>query len=178
MRIGAKIVLDTGLDAAHDGLASLADSSWMMSLPGRAACDPEHPAGRARRRIPGAHGGPGLVAVTFGALPTVPGSFRGLPVHWESVELADALAILLAGEITLTQGMCGGHSTLAMTGFCRLLPATGGSTDEARLTLLKEVAKSFITSVAVDVVTSADPGHQLVPMGPASAWVNGQRSAA
>jgi hypothetical protein len=81
MRIGAKIMLSTGLDAARDGLASLADASWLMSLPLRQEAHHGHPAGRARPGLPAPGSGTGLVAVTFGALPTAPRPAGALPVH-------------------------------------------------------------------------------------------------
>jgi len=179
MRIGAKIMLSTGLDAARDGLASLADSSWMMSLPPHPdTCHGGHPAGRARPGPAGSAGEAGLIAVTFGAVPAAPGSSESLPVQWESVELDDALDMLLAGNITPAPAAPPGHSTLTLAGFCRLLHATGGGPEQVRVDLLKEAALSFITCVAVAVASYADPGHQPQPPGPASSWVNGQRSAA
>ena len=51
MRIGATIMLNMGLNTARDGLAELAETSWMMSLPGSShAPEPPggHPAGRGR----------------------------------------------------------------------------------------------------------------------------------
>lgn len=169
-------MLDAGLDAARDGLASLADSSWMMSLPPR----PDtyrggHPAGSARPDATDSSGA-GLIAVTFGGVPAAPGSSESLPVQWESVDLHDALDMLLAGNITPASAASPGHTTLTLAGFCRLLPATGAGPEQARVDLLKEVARSFITSVAGAVADYAEPGHQ--PPGPASSWVNGQRSAA
>ena len=60
---GRKIILETGMDAARDGLADLAGVNWMMSLPLRQAA-------YAGRMPPGlcADGGAGLVAVVFGDL--------------------------------------------------------------------------------------------------------------
>jgi hypothetical protein len=175
MRIGAKIMLSTGLDAASGGLASLAGSSWMMSLSqqqGAYHCG--HPAGRGRPGLSGPGGGAGLVAVTFGAPLAVPGSPGSLPVQWESVELGDAFAVLLAGDVTVAAAASQGHSTLALAGFCRLLPAADGGNKQDRVDLLKEVARSFITSVADAVASYADPSHLPQPPGPASSWVNGR----
>lgn len=169
-------MLNTGLDAARAGLASLADSSWMMSLPQQQAAHPcGHPAGNARPGPPGSGGGSGLVAVTFGA--PAPGSAGALAVQWESVEPCDALAVLLVGDIILGPAPAAspGQSTLVLAGLCRLLPAAGGGDEQARVEFLKEVARSFITSVAVAVASSADPGHQPQPPGPASSWAYGQR---
>ena len=62
-------MLNIGLDTARNGLAELADTGWMMSLPRQ---DPRsgHPAGQGR---PAASGG--AIAVTFGKL-AVPGRGR------------------------------------------------------------------------------------------------------
>jgi hypothetical protein len=178
MRIGAKIMLNTGLDAARAGLASLADSSWMMALPQQqAAYACGHPAGSPRTGLPGIGGGTGLVAVTFGAPTAAPASSGSLAVQWESMEPCDALAVLLVGDIILGPAPAAspGQSTLVLAGFGRLLPAAGGGNEQARVEFLKEVARSFITSVAVAVASSADPGHQPQPPGPASSWAYGQR---
>jgi len=176
MRIGAKIMLNTGLDAARAGLASLADSSWMMTLPHRQATHPSgHPAGSTRPGLPGIGGGTGLVGVTFGAPAAAPGSSGSLAVQWESMEPCDALAVLLVGDIVLAPAASPGQSTLVLAGLCRLLPAVGGGNEQARVEFLKEVARSFITSVAVAVANSADPGHRPQPPGPASSWAYGQR---
>lgn len=178
MRIGAKIMLNTGLDAACAGLASLADSSWIMTLPQQQAAHPSgHPAGSAGPARPGIGGGTGLVAVTFGTSAAAPGSSGSLAVQWESVEPCDALAVLLVGDIILGPALAAslGQSTLVLAGFCWLLPAAGGGNEQARVEFLKEVARSFITSVAVAVASSAGPGHQPQPPGEASSWVYGQR---
>jgi hypothetical protein len=174
MRIGAKIMLSTGLDGARDGLASLADCCWMMTLPQRGAYHHGHPAGRGRPGLPESDAGAGLVAVTFGPPPESPGAWASLSVHWESVELGDTLTVLLAGDITPAPAAVPGHTTLALTGFCRLLPAIDGGGEQARMDLLKEAARSFITSVAVAVGNRAEPGRESQPPGPASAWVNGR----
>jgi hypothetical protein len=173
MRIGAKIMLSSELDAMRDGLASLADSSWVMNLPQRQGAYYRHPAGRARRGLPGSDAGTWLIAVTFGVTPEAFGSSGTLPVHWESVELGDALAMLMAGNITLGPAASPWCSSLALGGFCRLLPVADGGDEQARVDLLKKVARSFITDVAVAVASSAGPSNHPHTPGPASSWVNG-----
>jgi hypothetical protein len=174
MRIGAKIMLSSGLDAACDGLASLADSSWMMTLPQQQdVYRYGHPAGLARPGLPRLGGGAGLVAVTFGAPLTAPGSSGTLPVQWESVELGDAFTVLLAGNIDLAPAAPQGHSTLSLAGFCRLLHLADVDDEQAKVDLLENMARSFIMSVAVAVADFASPGHQPQPPGPATSWVNG-----
>lgn len=178
MRIGAKIMLNTGLDAARAGLASLADSTWMMTLPQQPAAHPSgHPAGSTRPGRPGIGGGAGLVAVTFEPAAAAPGSAGSLAVQWESVEPCDGLAVLLVGDIILAPAPAAspGQSMLVLAAFSRLLPAAGGGDEQPRVEFLKEVARSFITSVAVAVAGSADAGHQPQPPGPASSWAYGQR---
>lgn len=178
MRIGAKIMLNIGLDAARAGLASLADSTWMMTLPQQQAVHPSgHPAGSARPGRPGIGGGTGLVAVTFEPAAAALGSSGSLAVQWESVEPRDSLAVLLVGDIVLgpAPATSPGQSTLVLAGYSRLLPAAGGGDEQARVGFLKEVARSFITSVAVAVASSADPRHQPQPPGPASSWAYSQR---
>lgn len=171
-------MLNTGLDAARAGLASLEGSSWMMTLPQQQAAHPSgHPAGSVRPGLPGIGRGTGLVAVTFEAPAATPGSSGSLAVQWESVEPCDALAVLLVGEIILGPAPAAspGQSTLVLAGFCRLLPADGGGNEQDRVEFLKAAARSFITSVAVAVAGSADAGHQPQPPGPASSWVYGER---
>jgi hypothetical protein len=176
MRIGAKIMLNAGLDAARDGLASLAEAGWLMSLPLRQEARHGHPAGCARAGLPAPGSGNGLVAVTFGALPVVPGAPGVLPVHWESVEPGDMLAVLLAGDITPAAATPGG-STLTLAGFCRLLPAGDGGYGQARLEAVKEAARLFITDVGAAVTPFTRPGQEPLPLGPAWAWLTGHRSA-
>lgn len=169
-------MLRTGLGAAHDGLVCLADSSWLMSLlPSEA--HREHPAGKARPGIPHPGSGHGLVAVTFGAPHAAPGYDGVLPVHWESVDRGDALAVLLAGDITLSLAAVPWNSSLALAGSCQLMPAaeTGSGCEQARLQVIREAARSFITSVAVAVARSADPGQEPSLPGPARSWVTGYR---
>lgn len=173
MRIGAKIMLNTGLDAARDGLAVIAGSGWMMRLPPQ---DPYngHPAGRARPGQRASGSWPQLVAVTFGTLH--PGSAGMLPVQWESVEPGDeSAALLLAGGLTLASAW--GHATLTLAGLCQLQPDPDGGYAQARLEAVRQAARSFITSVAVTIARSADPGQEQPP-GPAWSWLTGQRLSA
>lgn len=169
-------MLNTGLDAARAGLASLADSTWMMTLPRQQAAHPAgHPAGSTRPGRPGVGGGTGLVAVTFEPAAAAPGSRGSLSVQWESVEPCDALAVLLVGDIILAPAASPGQSMLVLAGFSRLLPVVDGGDEQARVEFLKGVARSFITSVAVALAGSADAGRQPQPPGPASSWAYGQR---
>jgi hypothetical protein len=176
MRIGAKIMLSTGLDAARDGLAGLADSGWLMRLPSRPEAGYGHPAGAALPGYRGPGGGAGLVAVMFGALPASSGSPGQLPVHWESLDPDDALALLLVGDITPAVA-AQGNSTLTLAGFCRLLPGAHGSYEQGRLDAVKEAVRSFITGVALAIAPSAGSGPEPPSPGPAWAWLTGQRSA-
>jgi hypothetical protein len=182
MRIGAKIVLNTGIDNARDGLAALADSGWMMNLPrrqeayyGPSAGHPTgHPAGRARPGLPASEGGPGPVAVTFGKPAPSGGSGTALPVQWESMELGDEFTVLLDGDITLTPAADQGHSTLTLAGFCRLpegtLTVDGYAQARAQVT---EAARTFMSSVAATAARCADPGGEPEPSGPAWSWLTG-----
>ena len=176
MVIGAKIMLSTGLDAAHDGLACLAGSSWLMSLLLWEA-HREHPAGKGRPGLPLPGSGHGLVAVTFEAPHAGPGYACALPVHWESVEPGDAFAVLLAGDITLSPAAAPWNSSLSLAGSCQLVPEAEieSGCGQARLQVVKEAARSFITSVAVAVARSAGPGPEPPPPGPARSWVTGYR---
>jgi hypothetical protein len=185
MRIGAKIMLSTELGAAREGLAGLADGSWLMNLLPQQEAHMRHPAGKGRPGLPGPGGGSGLVAVTFGTPPVAPGSAGALPVHWESLEPGDALAVLLAGDITLAPAAAEWNSTLALAGFCQLLPAAeaGSGYEQARLHAVREAARSFITSVAVAVAGSAGTGsagtgQEPQPPGPAWSWLTGYRTTA
>lgn len=183
MRIGAKIMLHTELDAARGQLASLTGTCWMMSLPPEGPRS-AHPAGRSLRAAPRSDSWPGLVAVTFGTPSAALGPAGPLPVHWESVELGRAPTVLLSGDITAVpapaQGQ--GQAGLALAGFCQLLPAAGAGSgdDQACLQALKEAARSFITTVAVAVTLACSAGRsqELPPPGPAWSWLTGQRSAA
>jgi hypothetical protein len=115
--------------------------------------------------------------VTFGTSQAAPGSAGILPVHWESVDPGDELAVLLVGTITLSPAAAQWNSTLTLSESCQLVPAaeTGSGCEEARLQVIKEATRSFITSVAVAVTPSAGPGQEPSPPGPASSWVTGYR---
>jgi hypothetical protein len=182
MRIGAKIILSTGIDTARDGLAELAGSGWMMNLPqrreahcGHSARHPTgHPAGHARPGLPGNGAEPGPVAVTFGKQAASAGSVAVLPVQWESVEPGDEFTVMLDGDITLAPADEQAHSTLALAGFCRLPHCDLIAEDYAlaRKQVI-EAVRTFITSVAVTVTCSAEPGREQGPPGPASSWLTG-----
>ena len=174
-------MLNTGLDTARDGLDVLAGSGWLMTVPQPHDVYHGHPAGRALPGRAAYGGGAGLVAVTFGTSLATSGSAGVLPVQWESVEPGGAFgALLVDGDITSAAAPAPGHSTLALSGSCRLLsvPAAESDDEQARLEVLKETARLFITSVAVAVTRSAGPGEQPQPPGPAWSWLTGQRSGA
>ena len=163
MRIGAKIMLNVGLDDARDGLARLADTGWMMSLP-RQDPYPGHPAGHARHGL--------QVAVTFGRMSVSADSFV-LPVRWESAEPGDAFTVLLDADITLAPDAGEGRSTLTLAGVCRLPPGTLTSDgyELARMQVI-EAARESITSIADTVTRSAACG-QKQPRGQAWSWLTG-----
>jgi len=163
MRIGAKIMLNVGLDDARGGLAKLADTSWMMTLP-RQDPHPGHPAGHARPGLP--------VAVTFGGMAVSAGSFV-LPVRWESAEPGDEFTVLLDADITLAPDAGEGRSTLTLAGVCRLPPGTltTGDYELARMQVI-EAARESITSIADTVTRSAARG-QKQPPGQAWSWLTG-----
>jgi hypothetical protein len=181
MRIGAKIMLNTGIDATRDELASLAGSGWMINLPqrqeayrGRAAGHPSgHPAGRARPGL-ARDGGPGPVAVTFGQPAASAGSGTVLPVQWESVEPGDEFTVLLDGDITLAAADGQANSILTLAGFCRLpdRTLTADGYQQARAQVI-EAARAFITSLAATVTRSAGPGGEEQQPGTAWSWLTG-----
>jgi hypothetical protein len=169
MMTGAKIVLDSGMDAARDGLATLAGASWIMSLPHRKAAYTGHPAGRGRPS-PSA-GGAWLVAVTFGTT-AAPGPDRTvLPVYWEPVDPADELIAELVGTIVLSRAATPGQSALTMTGACQ--PPPGACPPDRRERIraeLREACREFLTSVACDITRAPGPGSGQDPPGPTWAW--------
>jgi len=182
MRITAKIMLNTGIDAARAGLAGLAGSGWMMNLPqpqeayrGHSAGHPSgHPAGRTRPGLPRRVDGPGHVAVTFGEAAAPAGSGTGMPVQWECVEPGDGFTVLLDADITLAADAGPGHSTLTLAGFCRLPDGTlaEDGCEQGRAQVL-EAARAFITSVAASVTCAAEPGREQEPPGQAQSWLTG-----
>ncbi len=144
MMTGAKIILNTGMDAARDKLAGLAGGSWMMSLPQRRAAYASHPAGRGKPGLR-ADGGAGLVAVMFGDLATPAPDRVVLRVTWEPVEPGDEFTVQLDGSITLAPAMEHGHSALTLTGACPM-PA-GALTAGARQRVtaeLMDASREFI----------------------------------
>jgi hypothetical protein len=163
MRIGAKIMLNVELNAAREGLARLADTSWMMSLP-RQDSHPGHPAGRPRPGLP--------VAVTFGRL-AVSGDSCVLSVRWESAEPGDEFTVLLDADITLAPDAGEGRSTLTLAGVCRLPPGTLTSDgyDQARMQVM-QAARESITSIADTVTRSASHGEKRL-QGQAWSWLTG-----
>ena len=170
-------MLSTGLDAAHDGLVCLAGCGWLIS-PLLEEAHREHPAETAPPGRPRPGSGYGLVAVTFGALRAAPGYVGVLPVHWESVEPGDVLAVPLTGDLTLSPAAAPWGSNLSLAGSCQLVPAAETGFEQARLRVIKEAARSFITSVAVALARSAAPGQEPPPLGPAQSWVTGYRPSA
>ncbi len=169
MMVGAKILLNVELDAARDGLATLAGGSWMLSLPqqdSRAGHPSGHPAGRARPGFP--------VAVTFGKLTATAGSCTLLTVRWESVEPGDRFTVLLDADITLAPDARQPGSMLTLAGVCRLPPGTlsADGYDLARVQVI-EAVREFITSVADVITRSATHGREHQPRGQAWSWLTG-----
>ena len=170
-------MLNIGLNAARDGLAELADTSWMISLPQQ---DPHseqpgrHPPGRGRPSRPAAHGGAWTVAVTFRKLTVPAESGALLTVRWESAEPGDEFTVLLDADITLAPAAGQACSMLTLAGVCRLPPGTlladGYEPARAQVT---EAAREFITDVADTVTHSAIHGQEPSTPGQAWAWVTG-----
>ena len=163
---GAKIILETGMDAARDGLADLAGVNWMMSLPLRQAA-------YAGRMPPGlcADGGAGLVAVVFGDVAAPAADHVVLPVCWEPVEPGDEITVQLHGSITLAPAVEQGHCALTLAGICQVPPGalTANVREQVRLEFM-EASREFITSVARDVTRAAGPGPEHDLLGPSWAW--------
>jgi hypothetical protein len=170
MMTGAKIILNTGMDAARDKLAELARASWMMSLPRRRAAYARHPAGRGR---PGARadGEAGLVAVMFGDMAAPAPDRIVLPVIWEPVEPGDEFTVQLQGNITLAPATEHGHIALTLAGFCGMPPAalTADRREQVRLEFM-EASREFVTSVARDITGDVGPGPEQDLTGPSWAW--------
>jgi hypothetical protein len=166
MMTGAKIILPMGIDAARDGLASLAGASWMMSLPRRPAAYRGHPAGRGRPGM-AADGGAALVAVTFEEVSAPAADHIVLPVAWEPVEPDDGLTVRLSGSITLAPAAAQGCCALTLSGICQAPPGalTQDGGDQVRLELI-EASREFITSVARDIIQDAGSGS----LGQSWAW--------
>lgn len=181
MMIGAKIMLNAGMGSARAGLAGLACTSWMMSLPRQPDTRGGHPAGRALPGAaaavgdltpPGAAGPRGVVVVVFGEVAAPTALCAELPVRWESLEPGDEFAVVLDGDITLAPGAGATPSMLTLAGVCRLPDAlAAGGHDQARLRVT-EAAREFITSVARAVTQCAAPGREREPAGPALSWVS------
>jgi hypothetical protein len=170
MMTGAKVVLDTGMEAARDGLAGLAGASWIMSLPQRQAAYTGHPAGRGRPGLP-VGGRARLVAVTFGTTAAPAPDRIVLPVYWEPVEPGDDPTLELVGTIILAAAATAGQTALTMTAACQPPPGAWprDRCERARAELL-EACREFITSVACDVTAAAGPGPGQDPPGPVWAW--------
>ncbi len=170
MIAGARIVLNAGLDAARDGLAGLAGTSWMMSLPRRRPAYNGHPAGGGRPGLP-ADGGARLVAVTFGSVTAPAADQIILPFCWEPVEPGDELTVQLSGSITLARAVARRHSALTVAGICKIPSGALAPDDFEQIRLeLMEASREFITSVARDVNRAAGSGPEPGPVGPAWAW--------
>lgn len=167
---GAKIIVDTGMDAARHGLADLAGVNWMMSLPQRQAAYAGHPAGRGRPGL-SADGGAGLVAVVFGNIAAPAPDRIVLSVCWEPVEPGDEFTVQLHGSINLAPAAERGHCALTLTGICQVPPGalTADGREQVRLELM-EASREFITSVARDVTRAAGPGPEHDLLGPSWAW--------
>lgn len=160
MMTGAKIMLGTGIQAARDGLISLAGATWMMSLPQRQAAHRDHPAGQARPGLSAGHG-TALVAVTFGDSAVLAAEHVIVSVRWEPVEPGDAPVVLLDGDLTLAPAAGPGQSVLTMAGTCAV--ATGALTPEAREQVrreLDEASLEFLISVADSVIHGAGAGSE------------------
>jgi len=170
MMTGAKIVLDTGMDAARNGLGGLAGASWVMRLPQRQAACTGHPAGRGRPGVP-ASSGAGLVAVTFGSMAAPAPDRAVLPVYWEPVEPDDEFTVQLVGTIILAPATTSGSSALTLTGACQPPPdAWPPDRRERARAELHEACREFITSVARDVTRAAGLGLDQDPPGPTWEW--------
>jgi DNA-binding transcriptional LysR family regulator len=170
MIAGARIVLDARLDAARDGLAGLAEASWMMSLPRRRAAYHGHPAGSGRRGSSDDRGAR-LVAVTFGSVTAPAADQIILPFRWEPAEPGGGLTVQLSGSITLARAVACGHSALTLAGICQIPSGALAPDDfeEIRLELM-EASREFITTVARDVNRAAGSASEPGPGGPAWAW--------
>jgi hypothetical protein len=166
MKIAAKIMLNTGIDAARAGLAELADGGWMMNLPQSQEA--------YRPRLPSSSDGPEHVAVTFGRPAASDGSGTVLPVRWESIDPGDEFTVLLDADITLAPADRPAHSTLTLAGSC-LLPKRTLTCDGygQASTQVIEASRAFIASVAANVTRSAGPGRHQEPPEPARAWLTG-----
>ncbi len=152
---GAKIMLETGMQAARDGLIELAGATWMMSLPQRQAAYRDHPAGRARPHL-SADDGTGLVAVTFGDGVVLAAGRVTLSVRWEPVEPGDEFTVLLDGSVTLAPAATRERSELVLAGTCAMprRALTPEGCEQVRREL-DEASREFITSVADGLVHAA-----------------------
>lgn len=163
---GAKILLETGMQAASDGLADLAGATWMMSLPQRQAAYRGHPAGRGRPGL-SADDGTALVAVTFGNRAILASDRVILSVRWEPVEPGDECTVLLDGSVTLAPAAAREQSVLTLAGTFEM--PTGALTPDACEQLRRELSEAsweFITSVADDVTSAAASGPEGGLFGP------------
>jgi hypothetical protein len=170
MMTGARIILDTGMDAVRDGLADLAGASWIMSLPQRQAAYRGHPAGRARPGL-AAGGGARLVVVTFGQTANPAPDRMVLPVRWEPVEPGDELTVELNGSITLDPAATRERSALTLAGFCQAASGVLASDGRQRAgPELTEASQDFIIDVARDITRAAGLGPERDLLGPTWAW--------
>jgi hypothetical protein len=170
MMTGAKVIMNAGMDAARDGLAALAGTSWLMCVPRLRAGYSGHPAGQGRPGPP-ADSGARLVAVTFGDMATPAADRVVLPVRWEPVEPGDKLAVELNGSITLAPAADLARSALTLAGFSQEAPGALALDVRAQpRPQLMEASRELLVSVARDVTRAAglDPEHD--PLGPTWAW--------
>jgi hypothetical protein len=169
MMTGAKIIMNAGIDAARDGLAALAGTSWLMSVPHLRAAYSGHPAGRGRPGLP--VGGAGLVAVTLGDMAVLAADRMVAPVRWEPVEPGEGLAVELSGRITLAPAADLARSTLTLAGFCQEAPGAMARDVRARpRPEFTQASRELIISIARDVTRAAGPSPEHDPPGPAWAW--------
>ena len=156
---GAKIMLQTGMAAARDGMAGLAGATWMITLPQRQRAYRGHPAGRSRPGLPRGDR-TGLIAVTFGNRAILAPDHVTLSVRWEPVEPGDELTVLLDGTVTLAPGATRGQCELTLAGTCEVpVEALTPDACEQLGRELSEACREFIANVADDVTrAAAEPG--------------------
>jgi hypothetical protein len=84
----------------------------------------------------------------------------------------------VSGDIPLSPAAAPSGSNLSLAGSCQLAPVAEPRFEQARLRVIKEAARSFITSVAVALARSAAPDQEPPPLAPALSWVTGHRPSA
>jgi hypothetical protein len=171
MIIGAKIMLNAGVDDAREGLAGLAGDTWMLSVPLQRAARGGHPAGSALPRS-ARRGRTGSVAVVFADTIAADGPDAVLPVRWESLEPGDEFTVLLDADITLAPVAGRETGVLTLAGVCRLSGTLDADTHEHARTQLTEMAGAFITSVADAVNRCAAARPERKPAGSPWTWLS------